>query len=108
MTKWTQKVESGNLRFVRHQHAQSLQLFELSDESDAIDCGKLCMCCKKEKNEEEELNPHKFGIATPWQFMTNEEKKERVAYLRFRMKIIAQANNFIKQKTTHDNKKHYL
>ena len=28
--------------------------------------------------------------------MTDEDKKERIAYLRFRMKIIAQANNFIK------------
>lgn len=52
MTKWNKKVEAGNLRFVRHQHAASLRLFELSDDEDAVHCGKLCMCCKNEKNDE--------------------------------------------------------
>lgn len=38
--------------------------------------------------------------------MTDEDKKERIAYLRFRMKIIAQANNFIKLLRDFNQKSH--
>ena len=64
------------------------------------------MCCKNDRDDEEELNPHKFGIPTAWHLMTEEDKKERLAYLRFRMKIIAQANNFIKLLRDFNQKSH--
>ena len=76
------KVKSTDLRF-----AKTSSINPFLDIEEEEDRRRICCLSLKGKNEDDE--------ATPFHLMTPTEKRERLAYLRYRMKIVAEAALFI-------------